>query len=67
MPILNKKLLEQLNTIRSIFLNKTITQLILLIAIILKITLLQKRFVLEIKILSSNLFIRNLIVNLIIN
>jgi len=67
LPILNKKLLEQLNTIRSIFLNKTITQLILLIAIILKITLLQKRFVLEIKILSSNLFIRNLIVNLIIN
>jgi len=65
--ILNKELLEQLNTIKSIFLNKTIAQLILLIITILKVIFLQKRFVLETKILSLSLFIKNLIVNLVIN
>ncbi len=67
MLILNKELLEQLNTIKSIFLNKTIAQLILLIITILKVIFLQKRFVLETKILSLSLFIKNLIVNLVIN
>jgi len=67
LSILNKELLEQLDIIRNILLNKTIAQLILSIAIILKVTLLQKKIVLETKILSSNLFIKNLIINLIIN
>ncbi len=67
MLILNKRLLEQLNTIRSILFNKIIAQSILLIATILKVILLQKKSILEIEILSSNLFVRNLIVNLIIN
>ncbi len=67
MPILNKRLLEQLDTIKNILFNKTIAQSILSIATILKVTLLQKKSVLEIKISSSNLSVRNLIVNLIIN
>ncbi len=67
MLILNKKLLEQSNTIKNIFFNKIIVQLILLTTTILKIILLQKKFVLETKISNSNLFIRSLIVNLIIN
>jgi len=65
--ILNKKLIKQLNIIRSIFFKKTIAQLILLIIVILKIISLQKKFVLKIKILNSNLFVKNLINNLIIN
>jgi len=67
LPILNKRLLEQLDTIKNILFNKTIAQSILSIATILKVTLLQKKSVLEIKISSSNLSVRNLIVNLIIN
>ncbi len=67
MSILNKRLLEQLDTIRSILLNKIIAQLILLAATVLKVTLLRKKFVLEIEILSSSLFVRSLIANLIIN
>ncbi len=67
MLILNKRLLKQLNTIRSILFKKTIVQLILLIVVILKIISLQKRFILKIEILSSNLFVKNLIDNLIIN
>ena len=67
MLILNKGLLKQLKVIASIFLKKTIAQLILLTIIILKIISLQKRFVLKIKISSSSLFVNNLIDNLIIN
>jgi len=67
LSILNKRLLEQLDTIRSILLNKIIAQLILLAATVLKVTLLRKKFVLEIEILSSSLFVRSLIANLIIN
>ncbi len=66
-PILNKRLLEQLDAIRSILLNKAIAQLVLLTAIILKVTLLQKKSVLEIEISNSNLSVRNLIADLIIN
>ncbi len=67
MLILNKELLEQLDTIQDIFFKKKTVQLILLIAIILKIIFLQKEFILKTKILSSSLFASSLIDNLIIN
>ena len=67
MSILNKKLIEQLNTIRSIFFKKIIAQLILLIVAILRVISLQKEFILKIKILNLNLFARSLIANLVIN
>jgi len=60
-------LLEQLNTIKSILFKKIIAQLILLIATILRVISLQKKFVLKTKILSLSLFIRSLTNNLIIN
>jgi len=65
--ILNKELLEQLNIIRSILLNKTIAQLLLLTTTILRIIFLQKKSILKIKILNSNLFVKSLIANLVIN
>ena len=67
LSILNKRLIEQSNIIKSILFKEIIAQLILSIAIILRVTFLQKKFVLKIKISSSSLFARNLIDNLIIN
>ncbi len=66
-PILNKRLLEQLDTIRSILFNKTTAQPILSTAAILRVIFLRKKSVLEIEILNSNLSVRNLIADLIIN
>ncbi len=65
--MLNKKLTKQLNAIRNILFKKAIAQLVLLIATILKVTFLQKEFVLKTKIFNLNLFARNLINNLINN
>jgi len=65
--ILNRDLLKQLEVIASIFFKKTIAQLILLTTTILKITFLRKKFVFEIEISSSNLFVSSLIDNLVIN
>jgi len=67
LSILNKKLLEQSDTIKSIFLNKIIAQSILSTATILKVIFLQKKSVLETEISSSSLSVRNLIADLIIN
>ncbi len=67
MPILNKKSVEQSNTIKSILFKKTIAQSILPAVAILRVISLRKRSVLKIEISSSSLFARNLIDNLIIN
>jgi len=67
LSILNKDLLEQLKVIASILFKKIITQLILLTTTILKIISLQKKFVFKIEISSSNLFVSNLIDNLVID
>ncbi len=64
--MLNKKLIERLNTIKSILFKEIIAQLISLIATILRVISLRKRFILKTKILSLNLFARSLINNLII-
>ena len=66
-PVLNKRLLEQSNAIKSIFFNKTIVQSISPTATILKVIFLQKKSILETEISSSNLSIRSLIADLIIN
>lgn len=60
-------MLKQLEIIKTILLKKGITQLILLIATILRVIFLQKEFVLKTKIFNSNLFVKSLIDNLIIN
>jgi len=65
--ILNKELLERLDAIKSILFKKIIAQSILLTTTILRVTSLQKEFILKIEISSSSLFARNLIDNLIIN
>ncbi len=67
MSILNKELLRQSRVIRSILLKKTIAQLILLTTRILRVTSLQKEFVLKTKIFNSSLYARSLIDNLVIN
>jgi len=67
LSILNRDLLERLEIIANILFKKTIAQLILLTTIILKVTSLRKRFVFETKISNSNLFVSNLIDNLVIN
>jgi len=65
--ILNKELIEQLNTIKGILFKKITTQLILLTTTILKVIFLQKKSILKIEIFSLNLFAKSLIDNLIIN
>ncbi len=66
-PILNKRSIEQSDTIKNILFKKTIVQPVLPTATILKVTSLRKKSVLKTEISSSNLFARNLIDNLIIN
>ncbi len=66
-PVLNKKLLEQSDAIKSILFNKIIAQSVLPAAAILRVTLLQKKSVLKTEISSSSLSVRNLIADLIIN
>ncbi len=65
--ILNKRSIERSNTIKSILFKKTIAQSILSAATILRVIFLQKKSILKTKILSSSLFARSLIDNLIIN
>ncbi len=67
LPVLNKRLLEQSDTIKNILFNKITAQSILSAAVILRVILLQKRSVLKTEISNSNLFVRNLIADLIIN